>query len=226
MNEKKSKILLLEDDLLLCETLEDFLTSENFDVDTVHDGEVALESAYEKSYDLFLFDVKVPSMNGFDLLYELRSRGITTPAIFMTSLNSVDNLSKGFESGADDYLRKPFELKELLLRAQNILKREFYHAKVKVIELGENLTYEPLNNRLINSGVEITLRSKELKLLSIFLKHQNELLSHDAIYDALWDYEETPSETSLRTYIKNLRKILGKEKIASIKGYGYKFVSL
>jgi len=112
------------------------------------------------------------------------------------------------------------------LRAQNILKREFYHAKVKAIELGENLTYEPLNNRLINNGVEITLRSKELKLLSIFLKHQNELLSHNAIYDALWDYEETPSETSLRTYIKNLRKILGKEKIASIKGYGYKFVSL
>jgi len=226
VNETKSKILLLEDDHLLCETLEEFLTSKNFAVDMVHDGEVALQSAYEKSYDLFLFDVKVPSINGFDLLYELRNSGVTTPAIFMTSLNSVDNLSKGFESGADDYLRKPFELQELLVRAENILKRAFYHSKTKEIKLDENLTYEPLNNRLIKDGSEVVLRSKELKLLSILLKHQNELLSHEAIYEALWDYEETSSETSLRTYIKNLRKILGKDRIASIKGYGYKFVSV
>ena len=226
MSLKKSKILLLEDDQLLCETLQEYLTDENFDVDMVQDGEDAISFAYEKNYDLFLFDVKVPSISGFDLLHELRQKGVRTPAIFMTSLNSVENLSRGFESGADDYLRKPFELKELLIRMQNILKREFYHAQTESIKLGDNLIYEPLNNRVLKDNKEIVLRSYELKLLSLFLKHQNELVSHETIYETLWEYEESPSETSLRTYIKNLRKILGKEKIVSIKGYGYKYVSL
>lgn len=226
MSEQKNRILLLEDDLLLCETLQEYLESENFNVTVVNDGEEALERAYEKRFDLFLFDVKVPSINGFDLLYELRQKGDTTPAIFMTSLNSVENLSKGFESGADDYIRKPFELKELLIRIKNILKREFFHRKEDTVRLGEGIEFSPLNNRVLREGKEVELRAKELKLLSLFLKKQNELLSHETIYGELWEYEEEPSETSLRTYIKNLRKVIGKDRIVSIKGHGYKFVTL
>jgi DNA-binding response OmpR family regulator len=220
----KKKILLLEDDLTLNETVTEYFQEQGYEVDAVDDGLEALDKIYENSYDILLLDVKVPQMSGFDLLKEVRSRDIPTPAIFITSLNSIDDLSVGYESGCDDYIRKPFVLKELLMRVETILKRNFFHSNNEKIEISKNAYYDISANVLYVDESEMTLNNKESKLLKLFLQNQNQVLSHERIYDSLWDYDETYSEASLRTYIKNLRKILGKEKIVSIKKQGYKFI--
>ena len=128
----KTKILLLEDDLNLSDTVCDYLEEKGFEVICVYDGEEALSSIYENRFDLLLLDVNVPIKNGFQVLKEIRKDGNNTPAIYITSLNSVDSLEQGYSSGCDDYIRKPFELKELLIRIQTILKREFSQ-KVKLL---------------------------------------------------------------------------------------------
>ncbi len=220
----KKKILLLEDDPTLNETVVEYFEDLGYLIDGIEDGLDALDKIYENSYDILLLDVKVPQMSGFDLLKELRNRDIATPAIFITSLNSIDDLSEGYESGCDDYIRKPFALKELLVRVESILKRDFYHNGSEKIEISKNIYYDINSNMLyIDEKIE-TLNNKEAKLLKLFLQNIGQILSHDRIYDSLWDYDETYSEASLRTYIKNLRKILGKEKIVSIKKQGYKFI--
>ncbi|MGE3301036.1 MAG: response regulator transcription factor [Arcobacter sp.] len=219
----KSKILLLEDDLNLSETVSDYFEEQGFDVICVYDGEEAISSIYEHNFDLLLLDVNVPNKNGFEVLKEIRAQNKKVPAIFITSLNSMDSLEKGFESGCDDYIRKPFELKELLLRVQTILKREFANNKNELINITPEVTFNSISNELRENGVEVKLNLKELKLLKFFLQHPNELLVHDRIYDYVWDYDEEYSDNSLRTYIKNLRKILGKDKIVRLKKLGYRF---
>ena len=218
----KTKILLLEDDLNLSDTVCDYLEEKGFEVICVYDGEEALSSIYENSFDLLLLDVNVPIKNGFQVLKEIRKDGNNTPAIYITSLNSVDSLEQGYSSGCDDYIRKPFELKELLIRIQTILKREFSQ-KSEIVNITETITFNSISSELKDVDKEIKLNLKELKLLKFFLQHPNELLVHDRIYDYVWDYDEEYSDNSLRTYIKNLRKILGKDKIVSLKKLGYRF---
>ncbi len=221
----KNKILLLEDDINLSETIEEFLEDEGYKVISVYDGTSAEEKIYEEKFDILLLDVNVPGLNGFELLKKIREEGNETPAIYITSLNSTDDLSDGYESGCDDYIRKPFELKELLLRVQTILKRSFFHKAKNRVIIKENTFYDLDSNELIKDGKKITLNNKEDKLLRLFLKYQNQIISHEKIYETLWDYDETYSDSALRTYIKNLRKILGKESIESIKKLGYKIVT-
>ncbi len=220
---KKKKVLLLEDDLMLSETVEEYLQERGYEVLCVENGEDALDKIYENSYDILLLDVKVPQMNGFDLLSEVRKREIATPAIFITSYDSIDDLSRGYESGCDDYIRKPFALKELLVRMETILKRDFFHSSSEKIKIDENIEYDIKSNLLYIDNKEVVLNKKESRLLKLFLQNREQIISHERIYDAVWDYDENASEASLRTYIKNLRKILGKEKIVSIKKQGYKF---
>ena len=220
-----SKILLLEDDLTLSETIVEFLEESGFEVIAAYDGEEASALIYEKQFDILLLDVNVPLLNGFELLKQKREEGVKTPAIYITSLNSIDSLEIGYDSGCDDYIRKPFVLKELLFRVQNILKRGYFHESSSTIFIDENIEYDTALNLLHVEGKETQLSAKEATLLKLFLQNQNEVLSHERIYDALWSYEETQSESALRTYIKNLRKIIGKEKIVSIKRQGYKFTS-
>ena len=218
----KNKILLLEDDLNLSETVAEYFDEQGFEVVCVYDGDDAISSIYENHFDLLLLDVNVPNKNGFDVLKEIRAQNNNVPAIFTTSLNSMNSLEEGYISGCDDYIRKPFQLRELLFRVQTILKREFSQ-KSDVINITENITFNSISNELKNNNEEIKLNLKELKLLKFFLQHPNELLSHDRIYDHVWDYDEEYSDNSLRTYIKNLRKILGKDKIVSLKKLGYRF---
>ena len=218
------KVLLLEDDFILNETISEFLEDNGFDVVSVSDGYDALDKIYEESFDILLLDVKVPSMNGFDLLSELRNKGVKTPAIFITSLNSIDDLTNGYDSGCDDYIKKPFVLKELLIRVEALIKRDFYHSKNNFIEISKNIRYDIDANTLFVDNNEIKLNKKESKLLKLFLQNSNQVISHERIYDNLWSFDESYSESALRTYIKNLRKIIGKEKIVSLKKQGYKFI--
>lgn len=219
------KIFLLEDDANLNETVTEFLEELGHDVVSTYDGFDAQEKLYESTYDVLLLDVNTPGMNGFELLKEARAEAVTAPAIFITSLDTVDDLEKGFESGCDDYIRKPFSLKELRIRVETLLRRGFFHETKDYITITNNISYDIANNELLIDDKLISLGHKESKLLKLFMKHENEVLSHEIIYQNLWDYDEYPSDTALRTYIKNLRKLIGKESIVSIKKQGYKFTT-
>lgn len=219
----KAKLLLLEDDPNLSESVSEYLNEQGYEVVCVYDASSAEDILYEQKFDLLLLDVNVPNGNGFSLLKNSRREGNSTPAIFLTSRNAMDDVEEGFASGADDYLRKPFALKELLLRIQTILKRSFYHPISESIDLGDGITYDTINQVLKINGVEQSLQLKEHKLLKLFLQHKGELLIHEVIMEHLWDFDETPSDGSLRTYIKTLRKLLGGERIVSHKRLGYQF---
>lgn len=219
----KNKILLLEDDLNLSETVCEFLESKGYAVTAVYDGEEAEVMMFEHQFDLFLLDVNVPSLNGFELLKKVRLEGTFTPAIFLTSLNAIEDLEHGYESGCDDYLRKPFALKELIFRIESLLKREFFHAPHPKLTLAPHITYDTLTHELFVHNQKVQLQNKEAKLLKLFLQKKNEIISHELLMAQLWEYDEQASDDALRTYIKNLRKIIGKDCIVSIKKLGYKF---
>jgi len=219
----KAKILLLEDDVTLSETVVEFLEENGFEVIAAYDGEQASDIMYENVFDLFLLDVNVPHINGFELLKQKRDEGTKTPAIYITSLNSIDSLEDGYKSGCDDYIRKPFVLKELLFRIDSILKRGYFHEVNERISISDSIQYNTESNLLYVDSVEVQLNTKEAALLKLFLQNKEEVISHERILETLWTYEETPSEFALRTYIKNLRKIIGKEKIVNIKKLGYRF---
>jgi len=221
----RKKILLLEDDTTLNETVTEFLEENGYEIVSVYDGFEAQDRLYETKFDLLLLDINVPGIDGLKLLKESRAEGVVAPAIYITSMDSVDDLERGFASGCDDYIRKPFALKELLIRVETLLRRGFFHAVEEHIVIDGKIAYDTKNGELIIDGKTVTLGNKESRLMKLFMKHQGEVLSHERIYKHLWDYEEEPSDSALRTYIKNLRKIVGKEKIVSIKKQGYKFVA-
>jgi len=217
-------VLLLEDDLQLSDTVKQFLEYSGYTVYPAYDASEAKDILYEKSIDLMLLDVKVPHQNGFDLLQEQRDQGNSTPAIFITSLNAVDDVTQGFDIGCDDYIRKPFALKELLVRIESILKRNFGTVS-NMVQINEEYSFDIKGQLLLKNGEKVSLKTKELKLLSYFLQKANELLTYEQIFEVLWEYDETPSQGSLRAYINTLRQKLGKETIETIKHTGYRYVA-
>ena len=220
---KHMKILLLEDDLALSDIILEYLEDNANDVDLVYDGDEALAAAYEHHYDIYLFDVNVPAIGGFDLLKMLRKNGDKTPTIFITSLNDIEDVSKGFESGADDYIKKPFELAELLIRIRNIQKRTYTQTRSESITIADDLIFDIEKELLIHKDEIISLPLKELKALKYFLQYPNQVVTFDTLYEVLWDYDENPSSEALRAHIKNLRKNLGQDLIHSVRGSGYRF---
>lgn len=219
-----TQILLVEDDETLSELISEYLSEQGYDVIVRADAKAALDTAYERNFDILILDVKLPKGDGFSLLRELRRLGDDTPAIFTTSLNALQDLEIGYKSGCDDYLKKPYELKELLLRIQILLKRKFSHVNDEFIELGGGYKFYPSSKTLRQNGQIINLSNKESELLALFLENKNALLSKETIFEKIWNYGEEPSELSLRVYVKNLRRILGKDAIINRRGDGYIYV--
>lgn len=215
------KILLLEDDIILNEIIEEHLNILNYQVTSVIDGESAEELIYEESFDLFLFDVNVPRINGFDLLKSIRMNNINTPTIFITSRNTSDDLKIGFNVGADDYIKKPFDLSELELRINNIKRLRKIESYGTII-ISDGITYNYESKSIKNENTEYSLSKIESKILEYFIKNKNKALSIEEISINNWIYEEMPEATTIRTYIKNLRKKLNKDTITTIKSIGYK----
>ncbi|HEC1751334.1 TPA: response regulator transcription factor [Campylobacter lari] len=218
-----AKILLLEDDLSLNEIINEALSDEGFKVSCVYDAQEALEKAYEENFDLWIFDVKVPKGNGFEVLKELRESAKNTPAIFLTSLSMLDDVKQGFLSGCDDYVKKPFDIDELIIRVKNIIKRNFSHQKEDLILLNssKNISFDPLNKTLYQNKTIINLTNKEKELLALLLKKRPHFVSIETIFDEIWSLDEEPAIMSLRVYVKNLRKILGKDLIINQRNIGY-----
>jgi DNA-binding response OmpR family regulator len=209
------KILIVEDDELFADTLEDFLSLEGYEIDIANDGNIAQDLCYEKSYDLLLLDVNVPYINGFELLKSLRNMQQNTPAIFITSFKDKDSIKQGFLSGGDDYLCKPIDLDELKLRIYAILKRtnklqDTIMIKDKEYQIDKGI----LDNKYLSNKVKL--------LLDILVENQNQIVSKEIIFQKVWNWQESPSEASLRVYINDLKKILGKDSISNHKGIGYR----
>ncbi len=209
------KILLLEDDLLLSELLNDRL-SQIADVVCVNDGEKALDIASSQKFDLWLLDVNVPKIDGFELLDSLRKAQNETPAIFITAKTATIDLKKGFNIGADDYIKKPFDFEELEARILRIVK-----SKISTeIAIAPNII---LNGKeLLIDDTMHNLAQKEAAILAFLYKNKNTFVSYEKFCANLWTLDEYPSEATLRTYIKNLRKILGKDFISGARGEGWK----
>ena len=220
---KKATILLLEDDVTLHETLREYLEEEGFEVQGAFDGEAAEDLLYERPFDLLVLDVNVPRKNGFAVLRDARARGVEAPALFLTTRDAQSDVEQGFQSGADDYVRKPFSLKELLLRVQSMLRRRFSHPSGERMELGEGLAFDLQDGQLYRGGETVKLADKPRRLLGLLLQRRGEVVAHEVIFEHLWGFDETPSDDALRTYVKTLRSELGKERIISHKRTGYQF---
>lgn len=218
------KILLLEDDLLLNEIIEEHLETKSHEIDCVYDGEEALSAIFEKSYDIFLFDVNVPSLNGFELLKQIREKGITTPTIFITSASLLEDVEEGFRSGCDDYIKKPFELKELDLRIENICRLHNISSN-NIIKINENISVDVSILEVLKDNKEYHITQKECDVLLYLIKRKNVAVSVDELSLNVWAYEDSPSPATIRTYIKNLRKLLSEDLISNIRGVGYRFNS-
>jgi len=216
------KVLLLEDDVILSEVIGEYLETLSCDVSYACDGLEAESLALAEKYDLLLLDVNVPGLDGLTFLESLRKTENHTPAIFITSLNSAEDVAAGFGAGADDYLKKPFDLLELKARIDN-LKRRYHIDDTKEVAIGDGLCYNYEKQLLVKEGEEQRLSRKEAQILEYFLRHPGSVLSFEEILNNVWNYEDAPSQATLRTYIKNLRKYLGENAITNIKGVGYRF---
>ena len=214
------KILLLEDDELFASTVEDFLSDEGFEVDIASDGEKCLELNFEKNYDLYIFDINVPKINGLDLLESLRQSQDNTPTIFLTSYKDKDTLQTAFLNGCDDYLKKPADLDELLLRIKALLKRN--KKQFDIIKLCDNLTFNPINKRVYENETDLNLPIKVLELMELFVENRGEIVTKEMIISKLWATNEDYSEGSIRVYINQIKKLFDKDAIINIKGVGYK----
>ncbi len=203
-------ILLLEDDKILCDSLKEFLELEGYCVDVAHRGPEVFDLTFDKKYDLYILDVNVPEINGFDVLSSLREADDKTPAIYITALTDINSISKGFATGAEDYIKKPFDPEELVIRIKSKYQHEdelFYH---------KDICYNP-TTRVIQKGSQtIGLGEVQKNIFHALMVQQNKIVDSYALMDFL----EQPSANALRVNLAKLKSRLGIE-IKNIRGQGY-----
>jgi len=214
------RILLLEDDKLFNETLQDFLEEEGFSLDSALDPYSALELTYERNYDLYLFDVNLPYESGFDLLDKLRQSGDMTPTIFLTSRDDKASLTQGFETGADDYMKKPIDLDELLLRIQALLRRQVRKERMIIGEYSLDMVAKAL----FHNDEELDVTGKAVELLVLLVQADGEVVGTDTIKNRLWAAGQNASDGSLRVYITQLKKYFP-DTIVNVRGVGYRWLA-
>ena len=214
-------ILLLEDDLLLGESVQDFLEEEGFTVQFCRNGQDALNAAYTSRYDMYLLDINVPLIDGLSLLKELRSANDETPAIYLTSHKETDVLREAYVNGADDYLKKPFDTQELLLRMSALLRRS---NGVRDRQCVGELCLDAHHKCIFLAGREIIFSPKEYQLMALLIQNVGEVVTKEMMMDALWSASEAISEGAIRVYINRLKQEIGTERILNVRGMGYRLV--
>jgi len=204
------KILLLEDEYDLAETLQELLEENSFSVDMVHNGNDAVDASYENKYDLYIFDINVPDMSGLELLESLRNADDNTPAIFISALVDMNSISKAFEIGAEDYIKKPFFPEELLIRVRAKFAQSASLIKHK------NIEYHPENKTLYVDGKIVALGEVQEKLCDVFMHNIGNVLDKTILMDCLVN----PSSSALRVALTKLKNSTGLE-LKNIRGIGY-----
>ncbi len=224
------KILVVEDDRALRETLRTALESENFEVLETADGAEGYRIGSEENVDLIVLDYVVPTMSGLEVCKKLRMEGISTPIIFLTGekKEEIDRII-GLEMGADDYLLKPFGTRELIARINAVLRRVFRErSEVEILTFGD-VTINFKKQVVIKGKTEIALTAKEIGLLKLLSKHEGEVVSRDKILNEVWGYDNFPTTRTVDTFIHNLRQKIEDDPshpvyIITVPWSGYKFI--
>ena len=218
------RILLIEDEKVLAESLKSGLEEEHFAVDMFHDGEEGYEQAATETYDVILLDIMLPTMDGITVCQKLREEKNYTPIIMLTAKDTVDDRVTGLDSGADDYLVKPFAFDELLARIRSVVRRTTVKDPLLTVD---NLLLNPATHIVTRAGEKITLTGKEYALLEYFMHHPGSVLTREQILDHVWDYSQDLMSNIIEVLMKRLRqkvdKAFPKEKplFKTIRGLGY-----
>lgn len=217
------KVLIVEDDKILAKTIEQCIKNK-YDVDMAHDGEEGVLFAKQKIYDAIILDLMMPNMNGYEVLSILRNEKIYTPVLILTAKDGLDDKIKGFRAGADDYLTKPFNREELLIRIEALIRRATGNYGQNTIEFKDLIL--DLNSRKISAnGKEIFLQGKQFDMLEYLISSKNTIITKDQIFDKIWGFNSETTTNVIEVYASGLRKELKKvgydKYLKTIRGVGY-----
>ena len=218
------RILLIEDNKTLCQTIARHLIKAGYTLDYTYDGKEGLEYIKSHGYDLVILDCMLPSLNGIDLLKIIRHKGIQTSVIIITALSDVDDRVNGLDAGADDYLTKPFEMKELLARIRALRRRPTKWESTQKLTFGD-ISYDSLQQTLIGPTHSCSLSKREGNLLELFLENPRQLLPRQVIFSRIWGPDAPVEESNIDNYIRFIRRRLtsvGSDvKLTTVRSVGY-----
>jgi len=217
------RILLVEDDANLAQFIRKGLKEENYAVDVAADGEEGLSLALTNPYDLLILDIMLPKLDGLALCHRVRAKGLATPVLLLTARNTVETKVSGFDTGADQFLPKPFAFVELLAQIRALLRRGNQQPLVQLH--AADLTLDPATRRVWRAGQEIPLTNKEYALLEFLLRHKNRVLTRTVIIEHVWDISYDPMTNIVDAHIRALRAKIDRDfsppLIATVRGAGY-----
>jgi len=213
------KVLLLEDELMLQSAISEYLEDTGYMVDAFEDGEDAYMSVIANSYDLFIFDINTPSIDGLSLLEKLQKDKIFVPTIFISAITEIEQISKAYELGCYDYLKKPFHLKELTLHIERLLNMANIQSQT-MVKISKMYLYNIEKEQLFFNSQEQILTPKQNQIMKIFASNLNQTVSFDMLRYYVWDDEYMETAT-IRAEVHRVRQILKEELIETIKGIGY-----
>lgn len=222
-------VLLVEDEPALQLGIRDNLEFEGFVVTVAADGEAALETLRQQKFDLILLDVMLPRLSGFDVCRHIRTQGIRTPIIMLTARGEEIDKVLGLELGADDYVTKPFGVRELIARINALLRRTVPEEKPRELTLGRlSISFEKY--RAAEKGEEVKLSHKEFQILQYLFQHKNEVVSRYDLLEQVWGYEEKPTTRTVDNFIVRLRQKIERdpahpEVILTVHGTGYTLIA-
>ncbi|MBP6714002.1 MAG: response regulator transcription factor [Aliarcobacter sp.] len=214
------KILLLEDDYLYKVSIKEFLEELDFYVDDFENGDDALNAIFENSYDLLLLDVRVPGMDGFSLVEYVRKEKIDVPIIILTSLTDIKDLSKGYELGCNDYIRKPFDMIELKFRIEQLIKNNF-KTNEDLVELENSFKFDVNKSILYKDDTILDLTQKESELTALLVLNRGFFVSIETLHERIWENKDI-SYSDIRMCIKRVREKTAKDFITTKRFVGYK----
>ncbi len=218
-------ILIIEDEYSLADAVAEMLKKEDFNVCIKTDGEEGEDEALTENYDLILLDVMLPNKNGFEILKYLRQEKIKTPVIMLTAKSEIDDKLNGLENGADDYITKPFSMRELMARVKAVLKRSNNIENLDCLKYGD-LMLDLKSAKLICGNNEIQISKKELELLEYFLLNKNQIVTRENLFEKIWGYDSEVEYNNVEVYFTFIRrklKLIGSNvNIKSVRGLGYK----
>lgn len=210
------KILLVEDDEFIGESIKEYLELQGNRVDYYSSSIKAIEEVYPQKYDIFLLDINMPDMDGYSLYKELQNYALDTPVIFITAYSDIEHIQKAFELGAADYIKKPFELKELELRIKRLLFKNPNRVKIT-----DNYEFDVKHLKLFYKNEEVNLTPNEKYFLEILVKNIGKVVDNETLKDYIWD-DKYVCDNTLRTQVKKLRAKLKENFIKNVRGSGYK----
>ncbi len=221
------KILIIEDDPILAQNINEALTSDNFVVENVYDGILAQKLLAKQAYDCVILDVNLPGITGFEICKNFRSYNTSTPVILLTAFAELDDKIKGFDNGADDYLTKPFYMRELILRINSLIKRSESNGSIPTSEkiVLNDITINLSQKKVEKKGKEITLTPREFQILVRLCKNRGDVVSKSDLIKEIWGNSVDANTNTIEVYINFLRnkidKPFGDNTIKTKVGFGY-----